>query len=273
MTMMLNNEKARLQRMLHAWDLMAEMKTDQCMDARDEKTFDEFIGHIRNVIPLENDITLLDLCCGNGRLSNRLALEAGKVFAMDYSSKMVNIGKDYAIDKEVRNINFFIGLADSLPFKDNAFDAVLCLGALYYLPSEESAKKAVREMVRVTREGGRILITDLPRKHSFAYNLWNVIRNRRTDLDYEIPLQAELSFRERVRRRAALLARMILGKRVISDGWLWLAPGFFNEFAGDKFKKVDTFRSRTTAKGLIGYKFDVLLSADDEEDIYYGPRL
>ena len=61
------------------------------------------------------------------------------------------------------NFVFFVGVlcrADclTLPYRDSLFDAVLFIGVIHHLVSAERQVKAIRELERVVRPGGNILI-------------------------------------------------------------------------------------------------------------------
>jgi SAM-dependent methyltransferase len=56
-----------------------------------------------------------------------------------------------------RDLRLFLGEAESLPFHDGAFDNVLSFGALNYF---NDPLRALREMARVVRPGGRVVVAD-----------------------------------------------------------------------------------------------------------------
>lgn len=101
---------------------------------------------------------ILDVATGTGRVPYYL-LETptfnGRVVGLDASARMLAqaavklrpYGPRAALVQQT---------ADRLPFPDNCFDAVTCLEALEFFPSDTAA---LREMVRVLRPGGYILVT------------------------------------------------------------------------------------------------------------------
>ena len=54
--------------------------------------------------------------------------------------------------------------AANLPFKDSYFDRVLCYNVFQYFPSKEYAREVIKELLRVTKKGGIIMIGDVPSK-------------------------------------------------------------------------------------------------------------
>lgn len=100
---------------------------------------------------------ILDVSCGTGLITMPLAKlvgTTGMIAAIDISDGMIE--KAWAEKKRIglNNINFRQMNAEVLEFEDNLFDVVICSLGLMYFPNPE---KALREMVRVLKPGGRAL--------------------------------------------------------------------------------------------------------------------
>ena len=91
----------------------------------------------------------LDLCCGAGRLSARLAEAGAKVSGLDFSAEMLRRARRAAAGADLR-----AGDAAALPFADARFDLALCSFGMMHLPDQPAALLEVR---RVLRPGGRFL--------------------------------------------------------------------------------------------------------------------
>ena len=108
---------------------------------------------------------VLDIGCGEGRHSISLHVDKQvNAVGMDLSMEDMKIAKNRIKDFSIPNSNksscvFALGDINSLPFKDNAYDAVVCSEVLEHL---ESLEKAVSEIVRVLRPGG-VLAVSVPR--------------------------------------------------------------------------------------------------------------
>jgi ubiquinone/menaquinone biosynthesis C-methylase UbiE len=59
-----------------------------------------------------------------------------------------------------RDVAFSVAVAQDLPFRDGAFDAVLNTLVLHQLP-HDALRAAIAEMRRVVRPGGRLFIADI----------------------------------------------------------------------------------------------------------------
>lgn len=104
------------------------------------------------------DDAVLDVACGPGILAARLAADAGSVVGVDLVPTMLERARRECRARGVENARFLEAEAESLPFPDAAFSAVVSRLALHHLPDPQAA---LREMARVTRPGGRVVIADL----------------------------------------------------------------------------------------------------------------
>lgn len=102
---------------------------------------------------------VLEIGCGPGNNFSYLfeALgESGELFAGDVSPTMIEAARTRPVaDPDRRHLFLLNGMR--LPFVDRAFDAVLQIGTLNRFPD---IRAALAEMVRVTRPGGRIVVSD-----------------------------------------------------------------------------------------------------------------
>ncbi|HEY9418501.1 MAG TPA: class I SAM-dependent methyltransferase [Pseudonocardia sp.] len=100
----------------------------------------------------------LDVAAGAGHLGRALAPRLGHVSAIDLTPEMLEQGSRLAREAGLANIGFLRGDAVALPWLDAQFDLVVCRITLHQVADPAAV---VREMVRVTRPGGRIGITDI----------------------------------------------------------------------------------------------------------------
>lgn len=90
-----------------------------------------------------------DIGCGNGK--NMLYRPDCYNYGCDFSSELVKICLD-------KNLNVIEGDILNIPFEDNQFDYTICIAVLHHLSTEDKRKKAIDELKRVTKQGGKILI-------------------------------------------------------------------------------------------------------------------
>ena len=95
---------------------------------------------------------VLDLAAGTGTSSAAIAESGAEVTALDLSEGMIEVGRTRHPE-----IEFVQGDAMELPFEDATFDAVTISYGLRNIPDPE---KALREMARVTRPRGTLVVCE-----------------------------------------------------------------------------------------------------------------
>src|SRR5690349_742417 len=110
-------------------------------------------------LDLAPGLAVLDVGAGTGdfdRLIAGLVAPAGRVVGLDYGQTMVDEANARAAGLGLP-IEFRQGDAHALPFPDQSFDRCLATQVFQHLPGPE---RALAEMVRVARAGGRVVITE-----------------------------------------------------------------------------------------------------------------
>ncbi|UNX54418.1 demethylmenaquinone methyltransferase [Georgenia sp. TF02-10] len=98
---------------------------------------------------------VLDLAAGTGTSSAEYADQGIDVIPCDFSTGMVEVGKRRRPD-----LPFVAGDATNLPFADASFDVVTIS---FGLRNVADTDRALREMLRVTRPGGRLVVCEFSR--------------------------------------------------------------------------------------------------------------
>ncbi|MEU6717495.1 class I SAM-dependent methyltransferase [Nonomuraea sp. NPDC046802] len=101
---------------------------------------------------------ILDVGCGTGYLSRILApvvTPSGHITGLDLSPAMI----EYAVRRAPANCTYVQGEGQNLPFPDGSFDLVVSSLAIHHMPTE-TRPEALRQMFRVLRPGGRLLIAE-----------------------------------------------------------------------------------------------------------------
>ncbi len=119
-------------------------------------------------LALPDGARVLEVGCGAGRFAVDLARRGLSVVAIDPAAAMVEQGRRHAKEAGLGadRLTVTLGDATALAFADQTYDLVVALGVLPWL---EDPRQALREMARVTRPGGHVLVTEdnLFRLHSF----------------------------------------------------------------------------------------------------------
>jgi demethylmenaquinone methyltransferase/2-methoxy-6-polyprenyl-1,4-benzoquinol methylase len=109
------------------------------------------IATVRAVAPQAGE-RILDLAAGTGTSSVALSHTGAKVVAVDFSPGMIAEGR-----RKHKNIEFVEADIEKLPFGDDEFDAVTIS---FGLRNVNDPKRALAEMYRVLKPGGRVVICE-----------------------------------------------------------------------------------------------------------------
>ncbi len=112
--------------------------------------FWEESGEAAGYIPTKKDSVVLDLACGNG--VSTANMNGKMVVGLDLSAKQMIRAKS-----KFKKINFVMGDAEKLPFKDNTFDYVVAINMLHHV---YHPVKVLSEIFRVLKKGGKLLSVD-----------------------------------------------------------------------------------------------------------------
>ena len=96
---------------------------------------------------------VLDLGCGTGWASRRIAKVAGEVVGLDVADEMLRRAE--LTSSGFKNIRYVWGSAESVPAADNYFSKVLSVESFYYYADQG---KALDEVRRVMAPGGKLFI-------------------------------------------------------------------------------------------------------------------
>jgi SAM-dependent methyltransferase len=118
---------------------------------------DESQPYDRMVVSLipTNCRQVLELGCGNGRLTSAIAPRVGGVTAVDFSSEMLRIARERCAAD--RNVSFLEADVLRLPAGLGPFDCVISVNLLHHLPVEQAAP----DMKALVAPGGLLIVHDL----------------------------------------------------------------------------------------------------------------
>jgi len=117
----------------------------------------------------------LDLCCGTGDVAFALAEQGAEVMGLDFSEPMLAVARRRALQTAdnglvskvpVHSPRFLRGDAQDIPFPDASFDVVT---VSYGLRNLASWQQGLREMKRVAKPGGRLLVLDFGKPDNVAW--------------------------------------------------------------------------------------------------------
>lgn len=126
------------------------------------------IDELANIRP---DALVLDIGCGTGELARRLARRGCYVVGLDLCEPMLHQVRP-KLNGQSGRVHLSVGDSEHLPFASRMFDAVTCANSFHHYPDQRAV---VREMFRVLRPGGRLLVVDGFRDNLVGRIMYDVI--------------------------------------------------------------------------------------------------
>jgi ubiquinone/menaquinone biosynthesis C-methylase UbiE len=151
------DHKQRVQEMFaargsHTWTRLYEEPATVFEDNMGQRR-EYVIDYVRR--NLAQGSRILDLGCGAGVVAEDLAKAGMNVTAMDLSSDMVARARDRLRDIAADGVLVLRGDCEKLPFSDGEFDAIVCLGVISFLKSDQMVLSEIR---RVLRDDGTLVL-------------------------------------------------------------------------------------------------------------------
>ena len=141
------------------WDRIAGIY--DFAESFDSGAYKAMLEGIKKIVP--EGANVLDCAAGTGELSVAAAEKAGHVLCTDMSLQMLERARKKSAKKGIKNISFEERDIFSLPDEDNTYDVSMAGNVLHLL---EEPEKAVRELCRVTKQGGRVIVPTFMAKNS-----------------------------------------------------------------------------------------------------------
>jgi len=155
------------------WDCVAlEAKSEEILRVRkwrkaarnwlaeyaDKRSRDFVLNTVEDVVGLKSPAKVLDVGCGPGKWIKLFARRYSAVTAIDISPKMIMLARESLNKEKIANVDFYIMDVSKLKLPSDTYDLVNCVTVLQHILDDEECKLAVKEMVRVARLGGAILL-------------------------------------------------------------------------------------------------------------------
>ncbi len=166
--------------MLQHNDVIRESFTTQAVAfaANPWVTDEERIRRLVAAAQLAGTERVLDIATGPGYIAEAFAGVAREVVGVDLTDAMLTIAKERTRERGISNVSFRAADAQNLPFDNGAFEVVVCRLALHHLLEP---LQVLREMARVCRAGGRVVVEDIfasehPERAAYQ-DRWEILRD------------------------------------------------------------------------------------------------
>jgi 2-polyprenyl-3-methyl-5-hydroxy-6-metoxy-1,4-benzoquinol methylase len=129
------------------WDRIAKGYDKQVikLDETETKTIEGAKKYLKN-----SDI-VLDYGCGPGAMTSKLAEDVEEIHGLDISSKMIEIAKRGAAERDIENIHYIQGTIFDERYKKETFNVILAFNILHLL---EDVHKVVQRINELLKPGG-----------------------------------------------------------------------------------------------------------------------
>jgi len=129
---------------------------------------------------------VLDVGCGTGTWAATLRGSAlpARVIGLDYSPEMCRRAHVKARQVHVDGLSFVNGDSEHLPFAAGSFDLITCSHSFHHYPHQAAV---VRDMRRVLRPGGRLILVDGFRDNVIGWIIFDIAVTRIEGNVYHVP--------------------------------------------------------------------------------------
>jgi ubiquinone/menaquinone biosynthesis C-methylase UbiE len=120
---------------------------------------------------------VLDVACGPGIVACAVALQGAHVTGVDLTPAMLDQARQRQRSLNLKDVVWQVADATRLPFAEGSFDVVLTRYSLHHMPDP---LRALREMQRVCRKDGRVVVIDATPSADTqaAYDRMEILRDR-----------------------------------------------------------------------------------------------
>ena len=174
---------------------------------------------------------ILDVACGGGTLSLKIAEKGCKVHRIDVSEDAINSAKRLA-EREGIACEFEVGSAEDLPYPNRCFDKVVCSSSLEHFKDDI---KALKEMHRILNPNGSVVLTT----DSFTYPINDELKEMHRKIAYVVNYYTQETLKERFKNSGFEMkqSKYLLNSRITSfffkigvklrwSGILWMVISF-----------------------------------------------
>jgi ubiquinone/menaquinone biosynthesis C-methylase UbiE len=128
--------------------------------SRDGETYADEAGlaWMLEALPVSPHAEALDIATGTGEFARALAPHVASVVGIDATDAMLEQGRRFVAQAKLANIDLRKGIVQDLPFEDDRFDIVSSRYAFHHFADP---KPVLREMVRVCKPGGHVIVVDI----------------------------------------------------------------------------------------------------------------
>ena len=133
------------------WDIVAPVY--DLLESANGRVYKKMLGYSASLVN-EGD-RVLECAAGTAEISIAVSEKASHILCTDMSEVMLERAKKKCLKKGISNIDFAERNIFELPEEDESYDVVIAANVLHLV---ENPENAVKELMRVLKKGGRLLV-------------------------------------------------------------------------------------------------------------------
>ncbi|MBZ9937687.1 class I SAM-dependent methyltransferase [Mesorhizobium sp. BR1-1-16] len=137
-----------------------------------ESYIDDIAEGIIDSLSIEAGDRVLDLCCGNGMFTIKIAGKCKHIVGVDFSDSLVNVGKKHNIRDNIEYVESdAVEYIQEFAASGQKYDKIFVNGAFQYFDRQQG-RALIQGMGQALEQGGKILLSGVPdaRRKSGLYN-------------------------------------------------------------------------------------------------------
>jgi len=156
------------------WDNNANKNTGDVISQvqrKDLKSTLLTVNHILRVLDIKNSDAVLDVCCGNGIITQQIAKKCDSIVGVDLSEMLLNVAK-----RDYKDMNSLFVNCSALEMSEhvqpNSFDKIYLQFSFQYFDKWKEGEKVITEMLKCLKPDGKIFIGDIT-EHKNKHKLYD----------------------------------------------------------------------------------------------------
>jgi ubiquinone/menaquinone biosynthesis C-methylase UbiE len=124
----------------------------------DGELYQDMIDSISGLCVIDRSSSILELGCAAGFIAKGIAPRVRKYHGVDIAPQTIKVARRLGLS----NATFSVADGSSLEFRSDSFDAAFCYDVFTNFPDFADGAPLIREMFRVVRPGGKIVVGSIP---------------------------------------------------------------------------------------------------------------
>lgn len=197
---------------------------------KDSKSTLLTVNHIVRVLDIKPSDAVLDVCCGNGIITQQIAKKCDSIVGVDQAENLLYVAKRGF--KEMNCLYVNCSALDMSQFvKPHSFDKIYLQFSLQYFDKRNQGEKVIAEMLKCLKPNGKIFIGDIT-EHKNKFKLYNT------------PIKKAYYYKQKLQ-----------GKNRMGKFW---KKSELNAIC-EKLKVIGTYLEQTEELPYAHYRFDYLI--------------